>query len=102
MKYQPPGTTPRIHIAAASMRVNGNSPSATTASAFRRSIWRTIFQAFRRLHTWDEYTGTGIGLATCRKIVENHGGRIWATSESGKGSVFHFTMPKRKPRDTLS
>lgn len=52
-----------------------------------------IFEMFKRLHTRDEYKGTGIGLAICKKIIHNLGGKIWLNSEEGKGTVFYISLP---------
>jgi signal transduction histidine kinase len=58
-----------------------------------------IFEPFRRLHGEEAYAGTGIGLAVCDRIIEQHGGRIWAASVLGEGSVFSFTLPAGELRE---
>lgn len=92
------GATPaRIHVGAKreanrwvfSVRDNG--------IGIDPQYFERIFVVFQRLHSKDEYPGTGIGLALCRKIVERHRGTIWVESEPGKETTFFFTIPDKKP-----
>lgn len=63
---------------------------------FEQEFADTIFAPFKRLHGRSEYEGTGIGLAICKKVVQNHNGRIWATATPGQGACFHIVLPYRQ------
>lgn len=63
---------------------------------FEPEYSQEIFELFKRLHTRQEYSGTGLGLAICRKITEQHDGKIWVDSLPGRGSIFYFTLSKTK------
>jgi len=86
--------SPRVHLSAEerpdcwvfSVRDNG--------IGIDRQNQERIFEIFQRLHSREEYSGTGIGLAICKKIVERNRGEIWVESEPGKGATFYFTLPK--------
>lgn len=94
LKFSRSGVPPQIEISVSSsldgyyvfeFRDNGIGIDADSI--------HTIFQKFHRLHTGEKYPGSGIGLTTCKKIVENHNGKIWASSELGAGSAFFVKLP---------
>lgn len=83
---------PKVRLAAQSMGDLWKISVEDNGIGIREEFQQRIFQVFQRLHTQDEYPGTGIGLSLCKKIVERHGGRIWLESEPGQGTTFHFTL----------
>ncbi len=92
IKYKSSNGLPRIHVSAQKTGQDWRFGVTDNGIGIDLQYKDKIFIIFQRLHTRDEYPGTGIGLALCKRIVERHGGAIWFESELGKGSTFYFTM----------
>ena len=94
LKYQPKGGVPVINITVEEKENSWHFTVADNGIGIDPEYFDKIFTIFQRLHNKEEYSGTGVGLAICKKIIENLDGEIWVTSELGKGSEFHFLLPK--------
>ncbi len=94
LKFHAKDRPPTIHVGAIGKGNVWEFQVSDNGIGIDAKHFEQIFQMFKRLHGQSEYPGTGLGLALSKRIVDTHGGRIWIESEPGKGSTFHFTLPK--------
>ena len=100
IKYHQKDLKPEIHTSVQKRGGDWLFCMKDNGIGFEMCYADVIFDQFRRLHGKSEYPGSGLGLATCKRIVQQHGGRIWAESEPGKGSSFYFTIPQDLAEET--
>ncbi len=93
LKYTRNDTEPRIELHAEAREYDWIFSVKDNGIGIAPQYAEQIFAPFKRLHTSDEYSGTGIGLSMCKRIVEQHGGQIWVTPSPDHGSIFYFTLP---------
>lgn len=94
LKYQNGTTPPIVSITGSETALHWQFSITDNGIGIEERYFDKIFVVFQRLHNKDEYSGTGVGLSICKKIIESHHGRIWIQSEHGKGSTFYFTIAK--------
>lgn len=113
VKFRKKGVEPLVHIEAKKVSESDHAPAASSnGSKYRISVIDNgigfdpkysdeIFMVFKRLNSYHEFEGTGVGLSICKKIIEKHNGSIAAQSEPGKGSTFSFVLPEKRSGTNL-
>jgi len=94
LKFQKPGDAPKIEIIASEQSSHYRFSFCDNGIGIEPEYLERIFELFHKLHAKSEYQGSGIGLSLCQKIVQKHGGKIWAESKVGRGTKFIFTLEK--------
>jgi light-regulated signal transduction histidine kinase (bacteriophytochrome) len=103
LKFQPAGAQPLVKISSRIFSANSGEKICEISIqdngiGFEEKYMDKIFAVFQRLHGRNEYEGTGVGLAVCRRITDRHHGNITAKSQLGKGATFIVTLPTRQPK----
>ncbi len=96
IKYQPLNQQAIIKIEVQEMENNWMFSIADNGIGIKKEDQNNIFEMFQRLHNQQHYEGSGIGLNTCKKIIQRLNGKIWLSSKVGKGTTFYFTLPKEQ------
>lgn len=99
LKFHSSGDVPRVSLSAKMVGKNCELSVTDSGIGFDEKYLDRIFTIFQRLHGRQEYEGTGVGLAVCRRIVERHGGTITAKSVEGKGATFIITLPLKQTNE---
>jgi PAS domain S-box-containing protein len=107
LKFQPPGSAPQVSIRSRKFSSSSGEPHCEISVqdngiGFDEKYMDKIFAVFQRLHGRNEYEGTGVGLAVCRRITDRHHGTVTARSQTGKGSTFTITLPIKQPPATTA
>ena len=95
IKYQKSGQKPIVDISFESNHLENKFTIKDNGIGIDKKHKNSIFKLFHRLHNSNKYSGSGIGLTKCKKILELHNGTIWVESNPLKGSKFHFVIPRR-------
>ncbi|MCA9633195.1 MAG: PAS domain S-box protein [Myxococcales bacterium] len=102
LKFRRADAPPEVHVSATDAGTEWLFCVRDNGVGFEPRFADRIFQMFQRLHPRTSFPGSGIGLAVAKRIVERHGGRIWAESEPGQGTLFYFTLPIQPRRGSLT